>query len=124
RGRSAFRELYWPALAGYAGAVLLDACTSYGTQLLWPFSDRRFAWSVVAVIDPIVTLVLLFGVVAALRSAAPKPARVSLVVVLLYLGLGWVQRERAQSVAERAARDRGHAIVQHEVKPTLGNLLL
>ena len=32
-----FRELLLYATAGYATAGLLDACTSYGTQLLWPF---------------------------------------------------------------------------------------
>src|SRR5262245_38634841 len=30
---------------------LLDACTSYGTQLLSPFSRRRFAIDSVAIID-------------------------------------------------------------------------
>jgi inner membrane protein len=43
---------------------------------------------------------------------------------LVYLGVGWVQRERAESVVERAAKSRGHVIADHEVKPTLGNLLL
>lgn len=43
RGREPFRSLYWPAFAGYVSAVLLDACTSYGTQLLWPLTDRRYA---------------------------------------------------------------------------------
>ena len=32
--------------AGYATHALLDACTTYGTQLLWPFSDTRIAWNI------------------------------------------------------------------------------
>ena len=31
--------LYLFSLLGFASAGLLDACTSFGTQLLWPFSD-------------------------------------------------------------------------------------
>jgi inner membrane protein len=124
RRRTAFAQVYWPALAGYVSAILLDACTSYGTQLLWPFSDKRFAASIVAVIDPVVTLLLLVGVIAALRSAAPKPARFAVALTVVYLGFGWLQRERAEGVVERAAAERGHVISVHEVKPTLGNLLL
>ena len=124
RRHTAFRELYWPALAGYVSALLLDACTSYGTQLLWPFTDKRYAASIVAVVDPVVTLALLLGVVFALRRATARPARAAIAVVVLYLGFGWLQRERAESFIEQAAASRGHAISRHEVKPTLGNLLL
>ena len=124
RRHAAFRALYWPALAGYVSALLLDACTSYGTQLLWPFTDQRYAASIVAVVDPVVTLTLLLGVVFALRRATARPARAAIAVVVLYLGFGWLQRERAESFIEQAAASRGHAISRHEVKPTLGNLLL
>ncbi|MES2561966.1 MAG: metal-dependent hydrolase [Pseudomonadota bacterium] len=124
RRRPAFGGLYWPALAGYVSALLLDACTSYGTQLLWPFMDRRFAASIVAVIDPVVTLILLVGVVVALRRADTTPAHVAIGVMLAYLGVGAWQHEHAQTVIERVADKRGHVIAKHEVKPTLGNLLL
>jgi inner membrane protein len=116
--------LFIAALAGYLSAVLLDACTSYGTQLLWPFTDKRFAASIVAVIDPVVTLILLIGVVAAFRAASAKAAGIAIAATLVYLGFGWLQRERAEALIERTAKSRGHVIKQHEVKPTLGNILL
>ncbi len=124
RRRVELPQLYWPALAGYVSALILDACTSYGTQLLWPFTDTRFAASVVAVIDPVVTLVLLVGVVLAFRASTPSAARVAVGIVVAYLGLGWIQRERAESLIASVAAQRKHVITQHEVKPTLGNLLL
>ena len=34
-------QAYLACLMGYATHGLLDACTSYGTQLLWPFSNAR-----------------------------------------------------------------------------------
>lgn len=124
RRRIPLGHLYWPALAGFVSALLLDACTSYGTRLLWPFTERPFAASIVAVIDPVFTIVLLIGVVVAYRAARPNPARVALGVAGVYLGFAWIQQERAESLIERVAAGRGHAIAQHEVKPTLGNVLL
>ncbi len=122
--RDAFLPLFAAAAAGYASHILLDACTSFGTQLLWPLSDRRYAASVVAVIDPIVTVILLFGVIAAARAASVKAAAMTIALTLVYLGFGWVQRERAEAVIERTAAARGHTPERYAVKPTIGNLLL
>jgi inner membrane protein len=116
--------LFIAAFAGYVSAILLDACTSYGTQLLWPFSDRRFAASIVAVIDPVVTVILLAGVISSLRSATARAAGISIALTVVYLGFGGLQRERAMSLVERTAAERGHPIREHTVKPTLGNLVL
>ena len=45
RKRLRFAEIYLFALFGYGSHGLLDACTTYGTMLLWPFSDMRVAWN-------------------------------------------------------------------------------
>jgi inner membrane protein len=124
RRRAAFNALYWPALAGYVSAILLDACTSYGTRLFWPLADTRAALSVVAVVDPVPTLMLLVGVALALQRDLARPARIAVAGLLVYLGLGALQQERARDTIMRLASARGHAVAQHEVKPTLGNLLL
>jgi inner membrane protein len=71
-----------------------------------------------------VTLVLLTGVLLAWRSRTARSAQVAVGLVVLYLGIGWMQRERAESLVASAAAQRKHVITQHEVKPTLGNLLL
>ncbi|HMB72519.1 MAG TPA: metal-dependent hydrolase, partial [Gammaproteobacteria bacterium] len=52
RNRLTFRQTFLACLAGYASHGLLDACTAYGTLLLWPFSNARIAWNTVSVIDP------------------------------------------------------------------------
>ena len=46
--------------------VLLDSFTVYGTQILWPFVTTPMTWSTIFIIDPIYTLPLLCGVIAAL----------------------------------------------------------
>jgi inner membrane protein len=50
----------------FATHVLLDSFTSYGTQLFWPIVDTPVAWSTIFIIDPLYTLPLLVGVIAAL----------------------------------------------------------
>jgi inner membrane protein len=45
---------------------LLDAFTIYGTQLLLPFTDHPFGVGSMFIIDPLYTLPLLIGVIAAL----------------------------------------------------------
>jgi inner membrane protein len=124
RRKLPFLPLFVAALAGYASHILLDACTSFGTQLLWPLTDRRFAASIIAVIDPAVTAILLVGVIAAWRAASARAAAIALALTLVYLGFGWLQRERAEGVIERAAQARGHTVSRYAVKPTLGNLLV
>ena len=60
-------KIYLYSLAGYAVAGLLDACTSYGTHLWLPFSGRKEAWNLIAVFDPLFTLLLLVPLALALR---------------------------------------------------------
>lgn len=124
RRRLAFPQLALFTTLGYATAGLLDACTSYGTHLLWPFSDARIAWNVVSIVDPLYTLPMLVLVIWAARQTRPALARAALVFGLAWLALGWVQRERAEAVQVALAAERGHRIERAEVKPTLGNQLL
>ncbi|MBK9519410.1 MAG: metal-dependent hydrolase [Anaeromyxobacter sp.] len=87
--------VYAAALAGWATHAPLDACTSYGTQLLWPFSDQRIAWNVVSIVDPVITLPLLLGVVLAAWLRSAWPAAAALAVALAWLGVGALQHARA-----------------------------
>jgi inner membrane protein len=46
-------------------SVLLDFLTIYGTQILWPFDRTPLAYPVLFIIDPLFTLPVLSGVLAA-----------------------------------------------------------
>jgi len=52
---------------------LLDAFTSYGTQLFWPWRPTPTAWSTIFIIDPFYTLPLLVAAAAGLATGA-RPA--------------------------------------------------
>jgi len=119
-----FRESWLACLLGYATHGLLDACTSYGTQLFWPFTDYRVSWNVVSVVDPVFTLPAL-GL--AVFAAARKQRIFTLGAaawVTAYLLLGLAQQERAWAAAERVAGERGHVPARLSVKPAFGNIVL
>jgi inner membrane protein len=65
-----FKPLLLMGLAILGAHLLLDLATSYGTQLLNPISQRRFALDWLFIIDPYFTAVLLAGAAAALASPA------------------------------------------------------
>ena len=109
---------------GYASHGLLDACTSYGTQLFWPFSDARIAWSSISIVDPLFTLPLLSLIGLAVYRRRKTFARLAGLWVLVYLGLGFVQHERAEAAGRALAASRYHQVERLEVKPAFGNLLL
>ena len=109
---------------GYATHALLDACTSYGTLLLWPFSSERFAWNTVSVIDPLYTLPLLVGVLMAALKKQARFARVALIWALVYPLVGSIQRDRAIAAGWELAMSRGHQPVRLEAKPSFGNIVL
>lgn len=112
------RELVLGTTVGYATHALLDAFTSYGTMLWWPFSHARVAWSSVAIVDPLYTGILALGVILAARRLSRRPARLALLLSSLYLLLGFVQRSRALDTAREAAAERGHAIERIEAIPS------
>lgn len=119
-----FKVLYFYALLGYLFSGVLDAFTSYGTYLFWPFSDERVAWHLISIIDPVFTLVLLISILVGLRIKNTKAARAGLVLCSLYLVLGAVQLNRVEQYTYTLAEQRGHNIERLVSKPTLGNLFL
>lgn len=119
-----FWRLYLFATLGYATHSLLDASTSYGTMLLWPFSNARIAWDFIAIVDPLFTLPILAGGVLAFITKNRRWAVAALCFALAYLAFGLIQRERAEAMIAETALMRGHDYVRIDAKPNLGNLFV
>lgn len=117
-------RLYLFCLAGFSLSGVLDALTSYGTMLFWPFSDQRVALNLISIVDPVFSMILLVSLLLGLRMAGRRAAHAGLVLCLLYIGFGFIQQQRAAGVAGELAAKRNHKPVEQVAKPTLGNLLL
>lgn len=73
--REAPRRWLWTIWLVLWTHVLLDAFTVYGTQLLWPLPTTPVMWATIFVIDPLYTLPLLVGVIAAWWPAPREAAQ-------------------------------------------------
>jgi inner membrane protein len=124
RWEISFKLTYLFCLLGYATHGLLDACTSFGTQLLWPFSTERFAWNTISIVDPLFTLPLLALVITGVKKKSRLFAQLALCWVVIYQGFGFYQHQRVAAVGELLAEERGHTPIRLDVKPSFANLLL
>ncbi len=124
KGSISFKTLYLASLMGYATHGLLDACTSYGTQLFWPFSTERVSWNNISIVDPLFTVPIIFLVLAALRTKIRLLSFMAVGWSLLYLTIGVIQYQRAFSAAAKIADSRGHSALRLTLKPSFGNLIL
>jgi inner membrane protein len=109
---------------GYATHAVLDACTSYGTQLFWPFSNVRIAWNSMSIIDPIYTVPIIVGVLMAAIKKQPGIARIVFAWALIYPCIGVFQHNRALEAGLALAHTRGHEPIRIDAKPSFANILL
>jgi inner membrane protein len=122
RWQLSYRQVLVWCLIGFATHGVLDGFTTFGTQLLWPFDDRRYALDVISVVDPMFTVPLLAMVVLAAVTRTRRYAGWGLLWGAVYLSVGYVQHQRAETMGIELAEGRGHKVLRLEVKPTIGNL--
>lgn len=91
--------------------VLLDAFTSYGTQLLWPLATPPVAWSTLFIIDPLYTLPLLVAVlvtgVSGLGDGRLRWHYWALGLSSLYLAFTLAGKQMAESRVNQALQAHG-----------------
>ena len=124
RRHISFLNIYLFSIAGYSTHWFMDLITSYGTELLWPFLDTRFALNIVSVVDPVITTGLLVFTVLAFIKSRSVFLPIFWAWLTLFLLVGWFQNNRAESEMIDLAESRGHVIDKSVVKPTIGNQLL
>ena len=124
RGLMSLRMVYIASFLGYATHGLLDACTSYGTQLFWPFSDQRVTWNNISIVDPIFTVPIVILLAIAITKRKRIFSFIAIGWITFYLSLGFIQYERTLSAAMDLANSRGHNAERMTLKPSFGNLIL
>lgn len=102
---------------------LLDWFTTFGTQLLAPFSRTRFALDGVAVVDPAYTLILGIGLVLAALVGRRKHAGfctgVALLLSTAYLFMGLGIKGEAEAEARRQLNVAGIGAAEIHSYPTM-----
>jgi inner membrane protein len=98
---------------GILGHMLLDLLTSYGTRVFLPFSNQRFAWDTLFIIDVFVSGIVIAGMLLAYRftSQSIRIGRTALTILVAYILLAAVSHEMA------LARLRGR--VEREELPAI-----
>ena len=119
-----FKETYIYSTIGYATHGIIDSFTTYGTQLLWPFTDERFAWNTVSVIDPLFTLPVIILCVLTLMKNNRKYSFYAIMWMLIYQLAGFVQKNRAENIVYDYAKLKGHDIQNIEAKPSFANIIV
>ncbi|MFB9147673.1 metal-dependent hydrolase [Halomonas alkalicola] len=104
---------------------LLDALTTYGTQLWWPLDVPPVAWPIVFIIDPLYTLPLLVGIGVALATGDGRrgPAW-GLALSSAYLVFAFGAKQLVEHRLEPVLAERGLAEAPRLVQPTPFNTLL
>lgn len=124
RANLTFAQTYLACLTGYACHPILDAFTTYGIELFWPFSSRRLAWSTIAVADFAFTVPLVVLVALAAVKRRAVFARIGAGWAVFYLAFAALQADRAATEAAALAASRGHVPQRTAVIPALFSSLV
>jgi inner membrane protein len=116
--------LYLYCFMGYLLSGFIDACTSYGTNLLWPLINTRISWHIISIVDPVFTIILIAAIIAGYKKLSSSFSRIGLLLAGFYLLFTFTQMNRAEDSIIELAGQRGHTIEKIIVKPTIGNSLL
>lgn len=107
---------------------LLDAFTSYGTQLLWPLEPIPQSWASIFIIDPVYTLPLLVATLLLLgwggRSGVIKTCHWALGLSTAYLALTVAIQHHVDTQAQARVQQLGYTPTASFTTPELFTTLL
>ncbi|MBW2962560.1 metal-dependent hydrolase [Mesonia aestuariivivens] len=118
----------WLFFWGFLTHPLLDAHTTWGTQLFWPL-DLRLAYKNIFVIDPLYTLPFLVFVILAMRQKRGSAQRrklnnlgliVSSAYMMITLMFKWITYQKF----EDALQQQHISYIEMETKPSPFNTIL
>jgi inner membrane protein len=106
QGTARRRAWIYLAILALLTHPLIDVFTSYGTQLLAPFSRMRFAINAMPIIDPIYSLALAAALVVGIGMRrrprlAQDAAAAALLFISAYTLMGWAINAELEAAARR-----------------------
>jgi inner membrane protein len=123
-----FKGWAWLFFWAFITHPILDAHTTWGTQLFWPF-DLRLAFKTIFVIDPFYTLPFLVFLILAMRQKRTTKKRrlynnIGLILSSSYLILTFFLKWVAFSKFETALKDQNIDYLQIDTRPSPLNTIL
>ncbi len=108
---------------------ILDCFTTYGTQILLPFSDQRVAFNNIAVVDPAYTVPFLICLLIAMFLARTNPNRsrwnnVGLIISSLYMIFTLYNKTRINTIFENSLRHDHITYNRYMTTPSILNNVL
>jgi membrane-bound metal-dependent hydrolase YbcI (DUF457 family) len=113
------KGLYLLVLAGQLSHILLDLLNSYGTQILQPFSNARFSFDLLFVVDLAFTAIVVAGLWFARGRLRPAPARIAFSILAAYVGIATMLHFRAEAAVVDAAERSGVTVARSWALPRL-----
>ena len=126
--RATLKQWSWFWFLCFVTHPLLDAHTTWGTQLFWPF-DLRLAYKNIFVIDPLYTLPFLVFLILAMfqkRESAKRKKfnNLGLIVSSIYMALTLVLKGVSYYKFENALKEQNIAYLDLDTKPSPMNTIL
>ncbi|SIS81449.1 inner membrane protein [Zobellia uliginosa] len=128
KGPASFRDWSWLMFWGLFTHPVLDAFTTWGTQLFWPF-EMRLAFQNIFVIDPLYTLPFIVFLIMAMRQKKTSPKRkrynwLGLTVSTAYLVTTLILKWVAYRQFSYSLEAQGIAYEKLDTRPTPFNTIL
>ncbi len=124
-----YKEWVWFFFLTIGTHSILDSFTSYGTQLLWPFSDMRVAWDNISVADPFYTAPFLICLITACFFRRGDRRRAiwnwaGIIISSLYMIWTFYNQSKATKVFESYLNEREISYEELKVSPSILNNFL
>ena len=125
---ASWKNWSWLFFWGFLTHPLLDAHTTWGTQLFWPL-DLRLAYKNIFVIDPLYTLPFLVFVILAMRKKRTSPKRrklnnLGLIISSAYMLLTLILKGITYQKFTDALQQQNILYSEIETKPSPFNTIL
>lgn len=114
----AWRGYLLPCAAGIGIHIAGDLITNFGTMVLAPLSNARYALSTTFIIDLVFSGIIVAGLAAsALWRKSRTPAVAALAMLCAYVGVQGLLRQQAIEVGQQYARASGMPAAQVDAIP-------
>lgn len=123
------RQATWFIFITWVTHISIDCFTSYGTQILEPFSNHRVSWNNMSIIDISFTLPMLLGLLLVLFFKKTSPMRTVIgravaVWLCLYATASFTLKVKAKACFEEQLARHGIRPERMVTAPTLSNIFL